>query len=39
MTRNELHNFVSESTGNENNICRIYAIKNGITFYKDYSII
>ncbi len=31
MTRNELHTFVSESKGNENNICQIYAIKNGIT--------
>ena len=35
MTRNELHTFVSESKGNENNICQIYAIKNGITVYND----
>ena len=35
MTRNELHVFVSESKGNENNICQIYAIKNGITVYND----
>ena len=35
MTKNELHAFVSESKGNENNICQIYAIKNGITVYND----
>ena len=35
MTRNELHTFVSESKGNENNICQIYAIKNGVTVYND----
>ena len=35
MTKNELHAFVSESKGNENNICQIYTIKNGVTVYND----
>ena len=28
MTKQELHRYVTESTGNESNICQIYAIRN-----------
>ena len=35
MTKEELHTFVSDSVGNENNICQIYAIKNGHTVLDD----
>ena len=35
MTRNELHEFVASSTGNEKNICQIYAIKDGETAFDD----
>ena len=40
MTKNELHNLVSSSNGNESNICQIYAFKNGEVIFdesfKDY---
>ena len=40
MTKNELHNLVSNSNGNESNICQIYAFKNGEVIFdesfKDY---
>ncbi len=35
MNKEQLHRFVSESTGNESNICQIYAIKGGKTVYDD----
>ena len=35
MTREELHRYISESTGNESNICQIYAIKDGVAVYDD----
>jgi len=35
MTKSELHSYISENTGNESNICQIYAIKNGMTVYED----
>lgn len=35
MTKQELHRSISESTGNESNICQIYAMKNGKTLYQD----
>ena len=41
MTKNELHNLVSNSKGNESNICQIYAFKNGEVIFdesfKDYN--
>lgn len=40
MTKEELHNLVSNSKGNESNICQIYAFKNGEVLldesFKDY---
>ena len=40
MTKNELHNLVSNSKGNESNICQICAFKNGEVIFdesfKDY---
>ena len=40
MTKNELHNLVSNSKGNESNICQIYAFKDGEVIFdesfKDY---
>lgn len=36
MSVNELHQFITESTGNENNICEITAMKNGEVVYEDY---
>lgn len=40
MIKNELHNLVSNSKGNESNICQIYAFKNGEVIFdesfKDY---
>ena len=40
MTKSELRNLVSNSKGNESNICQIYAFKNGETIFdesfKDY---
>ena len=35
MNKEQLHRFISESTGNERNICQIYAIKDGKTVYDD----
>ena len=35
MNRSELHEFVASSTGNEKNICQIYAIKDGETVFDD----
>ena len=35
MNKEELHRLISCSTGNECNICQIYAIKNGETIYDD----
>lgn len=32
----QLHSYVEESSGNENNICEITAIKNGSVVYEDY---
>ena len=33
MNREQLHKYISESTGNESNICQIYAIKDGAIAY------
>ena len=35
MNREELHRFISESKGNESNICQICAVRNGETVYED----
>jgi len=35
LNKEQLHRYVSESTGNESNICQIYAIKEGETVYDD----
>ena len=35
MGKKQLHDLVSESTGNESNICQIYAIKDGSVVYDD----
>ena len=35
MTKTELHTYISESTGNESNICQIYAFKDGEAVYSD----
>lgn len=35
MNKEQLHRYISESTGNESNICQIYAIKDGKTAYDD----
>ncbi|MBR4319028.1 MAG: serine hydrolase, partial [Oscillospiraceae bacterium] len=35
MTKTEFHKHISESTGNESNICQIYAFKNGTAVYHD----
>lgn len=35
MNREELHEFISESKGNESNICQICAVRNGKTVYED----
>ena len=35
MDRNEFHAFVSESKGNESNICQICAIRDGVIAYED----
>ena len=35
MTKEELHKKIAESTGNESNICQIYAFKNGKAQYDD----
>ena len=33
VNKEELHRFISDSTGNESNICQIYVIKDGETAY------
>ncbi len=35
MNKEQLHRYVSDSTGNESNICQIYAVKDGETVYDD----
>ena len=35
MNKEQLQRFISESTGNESNICQIYVIKGGRTVYDD----
>ncbi len=35
MNKEQLHQYISKSTGNESNICQIYAIKDGKTAYED----
>lgn len=35
MTKEQLHTYISESKGNESNICQIYAVKDGKCVYKD----
>ena len=35
MNKDELHQFVAESSGNESNICQICAMKDGVTVYED----
>ena len=35
MTKSEFHRSISESTGNESNICQISAIKDGVIVYSD----
>ncbi len=35
MNKEQLHRYVSDSSGNESNICQIYAIKDGETIYDD----
>ena len=35
MNQKECHSYVSQSKGNESNICQIYVIKDGKTVYDD----
>lgn len=35
MTKEQLHRFVAQSSGNESNICQIYAIRDGKTLLDD----
>ena len=35
MDKEQLHTFISDSHGNESNICQIYAIRDGETVYDD----
>ena len=35
MNKEQLHRYISDSTGNESNICQIYTIKGGETVYDD----
>ena len=35
MKKDQLYEYISESSGNESNICQIYAIKNGETVYDE----
>lgn len=35
MTKNDLHEFIAQSKGNESNICQICAIKDGTVVYED----
>ncbi len=36
MNKEQLHRHISESTGNESNICQIYAIKDNEVSLKDW---
>lgn len=33
MNKEQLHKYIENSTGNESNICQIYAIKDGSVVY------
>lgn len=35
MNKERLHTYIENSTGNESNICQIYAIKGDVTVYED----
>ena len=35
MNKEEFHAYVSESKGNESNICQICAMRNGAAIYED----
>ena len=35
MNKEQLHEFIAGSTGNESNICQIHAVKNNVTVYDD----
>ena len=35
MNKEQFHRWISDSTGNESNICQIYVIKDGETIYDD----
>ena len=35
MNKEQLHSYISDSTGNESNICQVYVIKDGETVYDD----
>ncbi len=35
MNKEQLHRYISESGGNESNICQIYAIQDGVAVYDD----
>lgn len=35
MNKEQLHRYIAGSTGNESNICQIYAVKDGQTVYDD----
>ena len=35
MNKEQLHEFVAESTGNESNICQIHAVRDGADVYDD----
>ena len=35
MNKEQLHRYIAGSTGNESNICQVYAIKDGRTVYDD----
>ena len=35
MSQKELHRFIQESSGNESNVCQIYAVKDGEVVYED----
>ena len=34
MNKEQLHSFISESTGNESNICQIHVIRGGKSVYR-----
>ena len=35
MNKEQLHKFIEQSTGNESNICQIFAVRSGSTVYDD----